>query len=114
MKTILQLQNLRFWCGVVWCSYNEQTNRLRVYRPLLINRLHGKAAELCLANSLNNSVTTTKCTLIASTAPIHFTRYSFYQEILVKFYCDIITRRRLQLINTSIDTFFNTVDFVPL
>ena len=25
----------------------------------------------------------------------------------VKFYCDVITRSRLQLINTSIDTFFN-------
>ena len=36
--------------GVVWCSY-ERTNRLRVYRHLLTNRLHGKAAELCLANS---------------------------------------------------------------
>ena len=28
----------------------EWTNRLRVYRRLLTNRLHGKA-ELCLANS---------------------------------------------------------------
>ena len=25
--------------GVVWCSYNEWTNRLRVYRRLLTNRL---------------------------------------------------------------------------
>ena len=33
--------------GVVWCSYNERTNRLRVYRRLLTNRLHGKVAELC-------------------------------------------------------------------
>ena len=33
--------------GVVWCSYNhKQTNRLRVYRRLLTNHLHGKAAEL--------------------------------------------------------------------
>ena len=37
--------------GVVWCSYNERTNRLRFYRRLLTNCLHGKAAELCLANS---------------------------------------------------------------
>ena len=37
--------------GVVSCSYNEQTNHLHVYRRLLTNRLHGKAAELCLANS---------------------------------------------------------------
>ena len=41
--------------GVVWCSYNEQTNHLRVYRCLITNRLHIKAAELCLANSENNS-----------------------------------------------------------
>ena len=33
-------------CGVVYCNYNEQTNHLRVYRCLLTNRLHGKAAEL--------------------------------------------------------------------
>ena len=31
--------------------YNEWTNCLYVYRHLLTNRLHGKAAELCLANS---------------------------------------------------------------
>jgi len=31
-----------------------------MYKRLLTNRLHGKAAELCLANSWNNSVTTTK------------------------------------------------------
>ena len=33
---------------LVWCSYNEpeQMNRLRVYKCLLTNRLHGKAAEL--------------------------------------------------------------------
>ena len=37
--------------GVVWCSYNERTNRLRVYRSLLTNRLHGKAAELCLTTA---------------------------------------------------------------
>ena len=36
--------------GVVY-SYNEQKNRLCVYRRLLTNRLHGKVAELCLANS---------------------------------------------------------------
>ena len=46
--------------GVAWCSYNERTHRLRVYRRLLANHLHGKAAELCLANSWNNSITTTK------------------------------------------------------
>ena len=36
--------------GVVWCSYNEQANHLRVYRHLLTNRLHGKAAKPCLAD----------------------------------------------------------------
>ena len=40
--------------GVVWCS------RQIVYRRLLKNCLHDKATELCLANSWNNSVTTTK------------------------------------------------------
>ena len=34
--------------GWVWCSYNERTNRLS---GLLTNRLHGKATELCLANT---------------------------------------------------------------
>ena len=47
--------------GVVWCSYNEPTNCLCVYRCLLTKCLHGRAADLCLANSWNNSVTTTKC-----------------------------------------------------
>ena len=37
--------------GVVWCSYNECTNHLRVYRRLLPSCLHGKVAELCLAYS---------------------------------------------------------------
>ena len=32
--------------------FNEQMNYLAtVYKCLLTNRLHGKAAELCLANS---------------------------------------------------------------
>ena len=30
---------------------NERMNPLRVYRCLLTNCLHGKAAELCLVNS---------------------------------------------------------------
>ena len=34
------------WCGVA--TYNEQTNGLRVYRHLLANRLHCKAADLCI------------------------------------------------------------------
>ena len=44
----------------MWCSYNEWTNRLHVYRHLLTNCLHGKAAEQSLATSWNNRVTTTK------------------------------------------------------
>ena len=75
----------------------------------LINRLHGKAAELCLANSGNSRVTArnTLSTLIVFTAHIHVhgMRYSFYRMLLVKFYCDVIARSRLQLINTSIVTF---------
>ena len=46
-------------------------------------------------------------TLIPSTAFVHSTRYSFYHVVLVKFYSDIITRTRLQLINTSINSFFS-------
>ena len=42
-------------------------------------------------------------TLIASTALVHSTCYSFYHMVSVKFYCDVITRSCLQLINTSID-----------
>ena len=87
--------------GVVWYSYYERMNCLCVYRRLLTNRLHGKATELCLANSLNNSVTTTK--YINS---FHGMRMSFYHVVLVKFYCDVINRSRLQLICTSINTFF--------
>ena len=41
--------NLTVWCGVA--MYNERAIRLCVYRHLLTNHLHGKAAELCLANS---------------------------------------------------------------
>ena len=41
------------WCGVA--VINGQIDKsftcLHVYRCLLTNRLHGKAAELCLANS---------------------------------------------------------------
>ena len=33
------------------CLYNERTNCLRMYKRLLTNHLHGKATELCLANS---------------------------------------------------------------
>ena len=31
----------------------------------------------------------------------------FLSRVLVKFYCDVITRSRLQLINTSIETSFS-------
>ena len=88
--------------GVVWCSYNEQKNHLRVHRRLLTNRLHGKAAELCLANSRNNRVKSTK--YIEYINSIHGTLYSFLHVVLVKFYCDVITRSHLQFINT---TFFS-------
>ena len=37
--------------NVVDVVYNELMNRVDVYRRLLTNRLHGKAAELYLANS---------------------------------------------------------------
>ena len=35
----------------VWFSYNEWTNPLCVYKYLFTNYLHGKEAELYLANS---------------------------------------------------------------
>ena len=94
--------------GVVWCSCNEWTNCLRVYRHLLTNPLHGKVVELCLGNSVNNRVTTTKyiSTLIASSM-----HYSFYHVVLVKFYCEVITRSCLQLINARSTPFL--VNFVP-
>ena len=41
--------------GLVNASTNKQA-----YKRLLTNRLHGKAAELCLATSRNHCVTTTK------------------------------------------------------
>ena len=41
----------------VWCGIAIMNGQI-VY--VFTNRLHGKAAELCLANSWNNSVTTTK------------------------------------------------------
>ena len=66
--------------GVEWCSYNEWTNRSGVYRRLLTNRLHGKAH-------------------------VHGMHALFYH--VVKVNCDVITRSRLQLINTSIHTFFS-------
>ena len=43
--------SLYFEANYVGEVHNEWTNCLRVYRHLLTNSLHGKAAELCLANS---------------------------------------------------------------
>ena len=39
------------WVGAVVCIANKRMSCLRVYKRLLTNHLHGKAAELCLANS---------------------------------------------------------------
>ena len=36
--------------------------------------------------------------------------YSFFHMVLVKFYCDVMTRSRLQQINTSIYTFFSKLN----
>ena len=94
--------------SVVWCSYNDRTYRfIRCFRCLLTNRLHGKAAELCLANSGNNRVITTKYIECINSIHSRCTRYSFYHVVLVKFYCDVITRSHLHLINTAINTFFS-------
>ena len=40
-------------------------------------------------------------------AHVHGTRYSFYHQVLIKFYCDVTNSSRLQLINTLIDTLFS-------
>ena len=65
-------------------------------QALANNRLQGKEAE-------NHCVTTTKCIstslAIAARVTLSITR--------IIFHCDVITRRRLQPINTSIDTFFS-------
>ena len=45
-----QFDNCKANSLVVVYSYNERTNRLRVYRRLLTNHLHGKAAKPCLAD----------------------------------------------------------------
>ena len=59
--------------GVV---YNKGTNHLHAYRHLLTNRLNDKTAELYLAKSLNNNVTTT--TYIKYISGIHSMYYSFH------------------------------------
>ena len=58
----------------------------------------------CVWLKVGITVTTTKymSTLLASTARVHG-----MHVVLVKFYCDVITRSCLQLINTSINTFFS-------
>ena len=38
---------------------------------------------------------------------IHSTCYCFYHVVLIKSYCEVITRSHLQLINTLIETFFS-------
>ena len=46
---------------LVWCIMNGwESFNLFTSACMLTNRLHGKGAELCLANSQNNSVITTK------------------------------------------------------
>ena len=52
----IELKKQFYNCGtndlhVVCCSCNERMNRIRVYRHLSSNGLHGKVVELCLANS---------------------------------------------------------------
>ena len=78
--------------------HNEWTNRLRIYRRLVTNHLHDKAVELYL----NTSRGITSCKLIAFMAPIipSITCVS-------KFYCDVITKSHLQLIDNLIDSFLS-------
>ena len=58
-----------------------------------------------LTVSWNNRVITAKCIMYINS--IHSTCYSFYHVVLVKFYCDVISKSCLQLISTLIDTFFS-------
>ena len=59
---VFNSENKQFIIARLTMWVREWANELftRVKR-LLTNHLHGKAAELCLAISQNNSVTTTKC-----------------------------------------------------
>ena len=41
----------------VWCSYNERTHGLCIYRCLLTYRLQGKTAELCMYVWLTAGIT---------------------------------------------------------
>ena len=93
-----------FYHGTCWCIMNRRIVYVCSYKRLQTNRLHSKAAELELANSWNHCVTTTK--YLEYIHSIHGTHYTLYTWV-IKFYCDVITRSRLQLINTSIDTFFS-------
>ena len=97
-----------FYHGACWCIMNRRIVYACSYKRLLTNCLHGKAAELELANSWNHCVTTTK--YLEYIHSIHGTHYTLYMWV-IKFYCDVITRSRLQLINTSIDT--SLVNFAP-
>ena len=71
-------------------------------QALATNCLQGKAAE-------NHCVTTTKYTeYINSIYSMH--ALPFLSRVFVKIYCDVIARNLLQLINTSINTFFSKLD----
>ena len=60
---------------LIKCIY-EWTNRLCMYKCLLTNCLHGKAAELYLANSRNLCVTITK--YLEYINSVYGTCYYFY------------------------------------
>ena len=78
--------------------YNERTNRLRVYKRLLT--IAYKVEQLnCVKLIAENTVVITKYIGYINSI------YSMCSRVFVKFYCNIIAISRLQLINTSIDTF---------
>ena len=92
-----------FYHGACWCIMSGRIVYACSYKRLLTNRLLGKAAELELANSWNHCV---YCYKIPRA--YHSIRgITLSTRELVKFSCDVITRSRLQLINTSIDIFFS-------
>ena len=72
----------------VWCGVAIMKGQI-VYAFIDANCLHGKAAELCLTNSRNNSVITTK--YIEYINSIWSCPWLFLSHGVGKFYCDIIT-----------------------
>ena len=77
--------------GAVWCSYNEWTNHLCVYRRLLTIAYMVEQLNYVWLTAEITVATTKYIEYITHPACVHGMRYSFYHVVLVKFYCDVIT-----------------------